>query len=629
MTDLRESILLFCHDIFVLITQNLTIHTPFGFSSISTIPLRSSSPIIHIPSNHRPHPKTFPNQKHPTGSRQQITLKYPNSQIMQSYHASPIVEVRVGASEPFKTFRIHQQLLEQNSQHFQTITRTWTASTTPRLVTLPHHHPDAFEIFAKYIYNDRDVGAEDEDILLGTQAYLLGVKLVAPAFQERMLQTLRGSLRRAETMSADSVMELMTVVYVGTSQGDPLRQVLAGHRWAVTNNEMGTSESSYTDPGFNSRRSQLDVSDVFDSPDTLRATSGFGSLGVSAASSGFGGSQSGGSSPSFGTPRPNPQNSTFEYPPTSPTRQTFASSWSAPSTPSFGASHYHPSRPQYEPPSTDFASPWSNRSDLTYPSTLSRRGSFSSHDSSYEPPSPDFMRGTGTGSDSFAYSPVSAAFAPRSEGYAPSGPNYMPRRSIPYSPESPTFPPIANPQNSPAYSPVFPAFTTGSEGYTPYSPQSPAFAPTQSMPYSPQPPHFATPPPSNTQTNPAYSPQPPAIRLPPPPNAQNTFIFVPAHPAYIPSHPAYTPAPPNYAPSNSAYNFGQPVYNPSRPAYTTGENMPPTATEESPRPDYAPSNPAYNFGQPFYAPSRPAYTTGESMPPTSMGESAPGGAAWI
>ncbi|KAG7008140.1 hypothetical protein G7Y79_00007g022650 [Physcia stellaris] len=202
---------------------------------------------------------------------------------MQSYHASPIVDIRVGASEPQKIFHIHQQLLEQNSHHFQALAQSWTPSTTPRLVTLPHLHPDAFEIFGKYIYNHRDVG--DLDILSAIQAYLLGVRLEAQAFKERMLQVLLDSLRWATAMSADQVVELMTIVYVGTSQGDPLRQVLASHRWAVTN-DMATSEASDTavsdnegDSRFNSHSPRLASAEVFGSPDTLRATSAFGSTG--------------------------------------------------------------------------------------------------------------------------------------------------------------------------------------------------------------------------------------------------------------------------------------------------------------------------------------------------------------
>ena len=165
---------------------------------------------------------------------------------MSSYLYSPVISVTVGQFDP-RTFHIHQQLLENNSHYFRAAARVWSSDTATRTMIYNNIEPMVFEVFARYVYNNEDIGRRDVYSLL--PAYLLGVRIMADSFKECVANAIKNQLRGNRTLSVTDTMDLVRVVYANTSRGDTLRQVLVDHHQFVQSYTWNDQDANSVNKG--------------------------------------------------------------------------------------------------------------------------------------------------------------------------------------------------------------------------------------------------------------------------------------------------------------------------------------------------------------------------------------------
>ena len=73
-----------------------------------------------------------------------------------------------------------------------------------------------FEVFARYVYNNEDIGSRNVYSLL--PAYLLGVRIIADSFKECIANAIKNQYNGDRTLSVDDVVDLLRVVYVSGDQ---------------------------------------------------------------------------------------------------------------------------------------------------------------------------------------------------------------------------------------------------------------------------------------------------------------------------------------------------------------------------------------------------------------------------
>ncbi|KAG7005097.1 hypothetical protein G7Y79_00021g049640 [Physcia stellaris] len=156
------------------------------------------------------------------------------------YHATPLVKIVVGGlTEPERIFHVHEGLLVLRSDYFKSALHKHWASGVEKEVHLPEESAQAFSAFARWIYNDLDL--VPDDYLHAVKAYVLGEKILAPAFQDALVNEMEDNLldavynnavraidinaegsesRDFEPISMEQVVELAAILYEGTSRFD-------------------------------------------------------------------------------------------------------------------------------------------------------------------------------------------------------------------------------------------------------------------------------------------------------------------------------------------------------------------------------------------------------------------------
>lgn len=400
---------------------------------------------------------------------------------MPIYHASLIATVRVENIRSPQSFHVHQELLAANSDYIQTLLQESPPFDGPKVFKLCRTSPEAFALFARYIYLNSDFDREDID--LKCQAYLLGVEFVARSFKECMLDAIKSHLAHI-AMGTYEVLALVRTVYARTSREDELRQVLADYFTAMSalEDEDDGSDTTY-DPGegpaFESG------GDHPFSPQPLPATpaSGFPHLNPLSP-------RPGSARPTFGLQAPEPQASStlWGFPASRVWEpQAHMGPHRSPTSPQCTSQDLL-SSPEYTPAHPTRVSQDLRTSPQYYPSSPS----WALENVTYIPDSPVYRPADPQldtySSNSPEYTPAHPAWVSQdlrmSPQYCPSSPSWAPENAT-YIPDSPVYKP-ASPQldtympNGPMYTPASPPFDAGGQtltaGSSLYAPVSPIWA---------------------------------------------------------------------------------------------------------------------------------------------------------
>lgn len=148
-----------------------------------------------------------------------------------------MVQITVGDEQ--RTFHVHMDLLMQHSKYFKISLNSKFVEGRTKQVVLEDDNADAFHLFVQWLYNGeynvtkaRSVeigGCEEVYYGFHAEAYALGNKLVAPAFKIYIVKKLLKVLGRFDEVSITILMEMVDIMYEGTSKEDgyDIRMVLA------------------------------------------------------------------------------------------------------------------------------------------------------------------------------------------------------------------------------------------------------------------------------------------------------------------------------------------------------------------------------------------------------------------
>ena len=160
-----------------------------------------------------------------------MALEIPNDEVRKPFYESVPITVIVGPESCERTFYINEDLLTCNSQYFRAALNGNFAEGQTKIVRLEEDDPSAFERFVRYlIYSPCSsswcVFPQDSPSQL-VSFYVLGDKLLAEGFKERIATDLKTLLKNERTQMS-SILTLAKSVYQLTSKsgGPTIRNVL-------------------------------------------------------------------------------------------------------------------------------------------------------------------------------------------------------------------------------------------------------------------------------------------------------------------------------------------------------------------------------------------------------------------
>lgn len=175
-----------------------------------------------------------------------------------AFFESPMVQVVVGHGVDQKTFHVHSDLLESQSEYFKVSLNSEFREGKTKRVTLEKDKSDVFHSFVQWLYGGtydvrsaRNVeNGAGREMYYGFQAeaYALGNKLIAPAFKLYIVKTLLVDLQRFDDLSMTTLLEMVQTVYGGTSEKDGHDMRLALATYCLS--RMGSRGLQITARGF-------------------------------------------------------------------------------------------------------------------------------------------------------------------------------------------------------------------------------------------------------------------------------------------------------------------------------------------------------------------------------------------
>ncbi|TKA69373.1 hypothetical protein B0A55_06160 [Friedmanniomyces simplex] len=175
------------------------------------------------------------------------------------------LEIVVGVEE--RTFHVHEKLLRSRSAFFEAaLSKEWKEGQA-RKVELPDDDVDAFESYARWLYNGKLAviqtdGQTDDDLLAALYAF--GEKALDETFQNRVIDAIvagtRDEIPAATTGGGDSgswypTKKTVDYIYRHTPEGSPARRLMVDthalkgwEQWIDTDRPESNNHEFLVDP---------------------------------------------------------------------------------------------------------------------------------------------------------------------------------------------------------------------------------------------------------------------------------------------------------------------------------------------------------------------------------------------
>lgn len=133
---------------------------------------------------------------------------------------SPTITVTVGTGEDQKTFYAHERLLVDASQYFKTALQSNFSEAGTKTFKLDEDKSAAFQLFVEYLYNFGGENKASRTLLICMEAFVLGCKLVAPAFNRKVVEWAAEDLVDKPPLLMKTLLQAVAIIRNGTSEMD-------------------------------------------------------------------------------------------------------------------------------------------------------------------------------------------------------------------------------------------------------------------------------------------------------------------------------------------------------------------------------------------------------------------------
>lgn len=142
------------------------------------------------------------------------------SALKADFLISPTVTVTVGTGKDEKTFYVHERLLMDASQYFKTALQSHFSEAGTKVFRLDEDDPVAFQLFVEYLYNFEGEKRASRSLISCADAFVLGCKLVAPAFNRKVVEwTVEDMLNRPPLLMR-TLLQAVAIICNRTTETD-------------------------------------------------------------------------------------------------------------------------------------------------------------------------------------------------------------------------------------------------------------------------------------------------------------------------------------------------------------------------------------------------------------------------
>jgi len=143
-----------------------------------------------------------------------------DSALKSDFLLSPAVTVTVGTGNDKKTFYVHECLLKNASQYFKTALQSKFSEAGTKVFRLDEDDPVAFQLFVEYLYNFEGEKRGSRSLISCADAFVLGCKLVAPAFNRKVVEWAAEDMLNRSPLLMKTLLQAVGIICNRTSETD-------------------------------------------------------------------------------------------------------------------------------------------------------------------------------------------------------------------------------------------------------------------------------------------------------------------------------------------------------------------------------------------------------------------------
>jgi len=143
-----------------------------------------------------------------------------DSALKADFLLSPTVTVIVGTGKDERTFYVHERLLMDASQYFKTALQSNFSEAGTKVFRLNEDDPVAFQLFVEYLYNFEGEKRASRSLISCADAFVLGCKLVAPAFNRKVVEWAAEDMLNRPPLLMKTLLQAVGIIHKSTSEMD-------------------------------------------------------------------------------------------------------------------------------------------------------------------------------------------------------------------------------------------------------------------------------------------------------------------------------------------------------------------------------------------------------------------------
>jgi len=140
--------------------------------------------------------------------------------LKDGFQFSTMVTIIVGTGIREKTFHVHERLLRDASHYFKTALQSRFSEAGTKLFRLDEDDPVAFQLFVEYLYNFEGEKRASSSIISCADAFVLGCKLVAPAFNRKVVEWAAEDMLNRRPLLMKTLLQAVSIICNSTSETD-------------------------------------------------------------------------------------------------------------------------------------------------------------------------------------------------------------------------------------------------------------------------------------------------------------------------------------------------------------------------------------------------------------------------